>query len=127
LVGEGSVEDFGEHKNAVTATNDTDAFAPIGSPVFRNPDGTPKTNATARVYDITSPSERTGYLFAKQNLGTVYAAALEKQRQIFFNPEALAKLPQTASLSQPHSYPTNTHTSSLTKLSKVSLVQKLKS
>ena len=27
-----------------------------GSPVFRNPDNTPKTNITARVYDITSPS-----------------------------------------------------------------------
>lgn len=139
LVGEGMVEDFGVHKNAlgekghrqfdvvdqfgvVSATTDTlehaqmnaDAFnsdpnaagtegrvwsvrtgePPVkGSPVFRKPDGTPKSSITARVYDITSPSERTNYLFAKQNLGTVYAAALEKQRQIFFNPEAVAKLP----------------------------------
>lgn len=42
-----------------------------------------------------SPEVRVGEITdeTKQNLGTVYAAALEKQRQIFFNPEALAKLP----------------------------------
>lgn len=42
-----------------------------------------------------SPEVRVGEITneTKQNLGTIYAAALEKQRQIFFNPEALAKLP----------------------------------
>jgi hypothetical protein len=75
LVGEGSVEDFGVHKNAEQKPNlagvpisewDNPANqAKVGSPVFRNPDGTPKTNVTARVYDIKNPSPRIKTMFSK--------------------------------------------------------------
>lgn len=58
-----------------------------GSPVFRNADGTPKTNATARVYDISNPSERVGTLFA-QNAGKVYGAASYEAKKIFINSKA---------------------------------------
>ena len=46
FLAQGQIEDFGVHKNS----------GETGSPVFRNPDNTPKTNITARVYDITAPS-----------------------------------------------------------------------
>lgn len=107
LVGEGKMEDFGVHKNqqgfAVTPnqiladpTLGVRATETInkGSPVFRNPDGTPKSNVTARVYDITSPSERVNTLFARKPVpgGQVYAAAIEAKRQIFLNPKALEGL-----------------------------------
>lgn len=123
LVGEGVVEDFGVHKNASAiqdentneyintlrnnlddgeitqlehdqALNEYRQEKLVGSPVFRNPDGTPKTNVTARVYDITNPSERVNTLFARKPIpgGQVYAAAVESRRQIFLNPKALAGL-----------------------------------
>jgi len=122
LVGEGSVEDFGVHKNAQKLNEGTDeagrartqelynqgrisraeyedaiarnGVAVTGSPVFRNSDGTPKSNITARVYDVTSPSERVNTLFARKPVpgGQVYAAAIEAKRQIFLNPKALEGL-----------------------------------
>ncbi len=49
--------------------------------------GTPKTNATARVYDITSPSPRASTLFA-QNQGKIYGAASYQARKIFMNSKA---------------------------------------
>lgn len=58
-----------------------------GSPVFRNPDGTPKTNVTARVYDISNPSPRADTLFA-QNQGKIYGAASYKLGQILINSKA---------------------------------------
>ena len=59
---------------------------PDGSPVFRNPDGTPKTNATARVFDISNPSDRLNTLFAKG--GTIYGAAFKNIAQAFFSTKA---------------------------------------
>lgn len=59
---------------------------PQGSPVFRNPDGTPKTNVTARVYDISSPSERVNTLFARG--GTIYGAAFKNIAQAYFSTKA---------------------------------------
>lgn len=121
LVGEGKVEDFGVHKNAIQldpnrntreaentllarlSAGEIDNPAYIrgleeiknerikltGSPVFRTPSGTPKTNATARVYDITAPSERLSSLFARANVSQTYAAAATRTRDIFFSPSAL--------------------------------------
>lgn len=103
LVGEGEMRDFGVHKNATSISaeagltqlgfaQDSEAMQamrnmPRGSPVFRNPDGTPKTNVTARVYDISNPSPRADTLFA-QNQGRVYGAASYKAKQIFINSKA---------------------------------------
>jgi len=114
LVGEGKVEDFGVHKNAQkeetfdevrareAAGWSSEAGFPsltpetklVGSPVFRTPSGTPKTNATARVFDISNPSDRVNTLFARKPVpgGQVYAAAIEAKRQIFLNPKALEGL-----------------------------------
>lgn len=121
LVGEGRVEDFGVHKNSLsndpnsgvreeralnqaalaegrmtqeefnardTALNES---VTKGSPVFRNPDGTPKTNITARVFDISSPSDRVNTLFAKGQ-GTIFGAASQKAKQIFLNSPAFKSL-----------------------------------
>lgn len=63
----------------------------VGSSVFRNPDGTPKTNVTARVYDIFNPSPRADTLFA-QNQGRVYGAASYKAKQILINSKAFQGL-----------------------------------
>jgi hypothetical protein len=48
--------DFGEHQNVKTSLENpvTKALAAGGSPVFKNPDGSPKTNITGVVYDISS-------------------------------------------------------------------------
>lgn len=109
LVGEGTMEDFGVHKNAergafepnppsndpnILAGESWNPDAVKGSPVFRTPSGTPKTNATARVYDITNPSERVNTLFARKPIpgSTTYAAAVESTRQVFLNPKALEGL-----------------------------------
>lgn len=99
LVGEGKMEDFGVHKNqqdfAVTPeqiladpTLGVRATETVnkGSPVFRNADGTPKTNVTARVYDISSPSERVNTLFARG--GTIYGAAFKNIAQAYFSTKA---------------------------------------
>lgn len=105
LVGEGEMRDFGVHKNAPTDTrfvqNPADEVNAVpyetaetyvkGSPVFRNPDGTPKTNVTARVYDISNPSPRTDTLFA-QNQGRVYGAASYRAKQILINSKAFQGL-----------------------------------
>lgn len=45
--------DFGRHKESV-----------LGSPVFKDSDGKSKTNVTARLYDITNPSESVKRLFS---------------------------------------------------------------
>lgn len=52
----GEVVDMGVHKNAVEKTDmrvEDPSSLIKGSPVFRNPDGTPKTSATGKIYDIT--------------------------------------------------------------------------
>jgi len=52
----GEVVDMGPHKNAdPSQTEGGHPADPKGSPVFRNPDGTPKATATGMMYDI-SPS-----------------------------------------------------------------------
>jgi len=112
LVGEGQMEDFGVHKNALKADSiPSDAVNRMraegrsdqeiqdilgnlrlqGSPVFRNPDGTPKTNVTARVYDISNTSPRADTLFA-QDQGRVYGAASYKAKQILLNSKAFQGL-----------------------------------
>ncbi len=73
LVGDGQMEDFGKHKNTES-----------GSPVFRNPDGTPKSSITGLAFDISTPSERINTLFAR-SLPATYAAAATRTRDIFFN------------------------------------------
>lgn len=91
LTGEsGKLEDFGEHKNAVNATPGNEHL-PIGSPVFRTPSGTPKTNATALTFDISNPSSRVGTLFAKGQ-GTIFGAASQQAKQIFLNSPAFRAL-----------------------------------
>lgn len=70
LTGEsGSSVNFGVSKKATRA--DTDYWEPrigesklLGSPVFRDVDGKPKTDITARLYDITNPSESVKRLFS---------------------------------------------------------------
>jgi len=59
----------------------------IGSPVFRNPDGTPKSSVTGIVYNISNPSPRVSTLFA-QNQGKVYGAASYDKMQILINSKA---------------------------------------
>jgi len=113
LVGEGKVEDFGVHKNAAPEETRDETISAIrnnladgeitqaehdaalaeyrqsrikGSPVFRNSDGTPKTNATARVFDISNPSDRLNTLFAQG--GTIYGAAFKDIAQAFFSTKA---------------------------------------
>lgn len=63
----------------------------LGSPVFRNPDGTPKTSVTGRIYDISNLSPRADTLFA-QNQGQVYGAASYKAKQILINSKAFQGL-----------------------------------
>jgi len=125
LVGEGKVEDFGLHKNAIQGNarenpmetrtfptideaenflsqqpgelnhgsirrvdNGFEVNTPkIGSPVFRNPDGTPKSSVTGIVYNISNPSPRVSTLFA-QNQGKVYGAASYDKMQILINSKA---------------------------------------
>jgi hypothetical protein len=62
-----------------------------GSPVFRNPDGTPKTSVTGRIYDISTPSPRVDTLFA-QNQERVYGAASYAAKKIFINSKAFQGL-----------------------------------
>ncbi len=103
LVGEGQLEEFGVHKNAQKKETFDDfrqrealqgpdengqRMKTVGSPIFRDPSGSPKTLATARTYDISNPSTRVSSLFARNNQ-TTYAAALDKLRQIYLNPAAL--------------------------------------
>lgn len=59
--------DFGPHKMGdpdatgfSTGANEHEN----GSPVFKNPDGTPKTNITARVFDISNPRAEVKRLFS---------------------------------------------------------------
>ena len=59
--------DMGVHKNALQA-EPGNADVSYGSPVFRNPDGTPKTNATGRLYDI-SKVEREQPLISQEGRG----------------------------------------------------------
>jgi len=99
LTGEsGKVEDFGPHKNQLAPSGDETVFnddageqpqASLnkGSPVFRTPSGTPKTNATARVFDISNPSPRLDTLFAR-NQGQVYGVAAPKSSKLFINSKA---------------------------------------
>jgi len=68
LTGEkGKMVDMGVHKNALQA-EPGNADVSYGSPVFRNPDGTPKTNATGRLYDI-SKVEREQPLISQEGRG----------------------------------------------------------
>ena len=68
LTGEkGKMVDMGVHKNALQA-KPGNADVSYGSPVFRNPDGTPKTNATGRLYDI-SKVEREQPLISQEGRG----------------------------------------------------------
>ena len=64
---------------------------PKGSPVFRNPDGTPKSSVTGRIYDISQPSERVNTLFAREG-ERVYGAASYAARKIFINSKAFQGL-----------------------------------
>lgn len=83
----GTVEQLGETRwRGVRVEAQT-----VGSPVFRNPDGTPKTNVTARVYDISTPSPRVDTLFA-QNQERVYGAASYAAKKIFINSKAFQGL-----------------------------------
>lgn len=70
--------------------------------------GTPKSNVTARVYSILSPSERLSSLFARSNISQTYAAAATRTRDIFFSPTALkgrnAILQQASLLAHEHSH-----------------------
>lgn len=100
--GEGEMWEGGVHKNAprgafeqnppsndpnILAGESWNADKVVGSPVFRNPDGTPKSSVTGRIYDISNPSERVNTLFA-QNAGKVFGAASYNQKKIFINSEA---------------------------------------
>lgn len=62
-----------------------------GSPIFRTPSGTPKTNVTAQVYDISNPSPRVDTLFA-QNQEKIYGAASYAAKKIFINSKAFQGL-----------------------------------
>lgn len=73
------------------AARDELAKGQLGSPVFRNPDGTPKANVTARVFDISTPSPRVETLFA-QNQERVYGAASYAAKKIFINSKAFQGL-----------------------------------
>lgn len=76
----GIVMDFGPHKNALTkepidrtiATHEGDdsnyRTIPRKNLIFQNPDGTPKTSVTARVYDISKAAEAPFTLFGKRNM-----------------------------------------------------------
>lgn len=98
---EGEKVDMGVHKNAQVketfddfrqreALNGPDengqGMKTVGSPVFRNADGTPKTSVTGTIYDISSPSDRVNTLFAKG--GTIYGAAFKNIAQAFFSTKA---------------------------------------
>jgi len=103
----GTAMDFGPHKNAQkeetfdevrareAAGWSSEAGFPsltpetklVGSPVFRNPDGTPKSSVTGIVYNISNPSPRVSTLFA-QNQGKVYGAASYDKMQILINSKA---------------------------------------
>jgi hypothetical protein len=92
--GEGEMWNGGVHKNAYEQRAGDEyhnefmrTLPPKGSPVFRNPDGTPKSSVTGRIYDISNPSERVGTLFA-QNAGKVYGAASFAAKKIFINSKA---------------------------------------
>lgn len=127
LTGEsGKLEDFGAHKNATvpftgearrfsteaeaTAYAEGGVVGPSddggwfgtkgqerGSPVFRTPSGTPKTNVTALTFDISNPSSRVGTLFAKGQ-GTIFGAASQQAKQIFLNSPAFRALDPLAQL-----------------------------
>jgi hypothetical protein len=63
---------FGEHKNAIEHERDWRpeygpglSDRPRSDLIFRNPDGTPKTDVSARVYDISKIPERPPKLFGK--------------------------------------------------------------
>ena len=80
---------------------------PKGSPIFRNPDGTPKSSITGLAFDISTPSERINTLFAR-SLPATYAAAATRTRDIFFSPTALkgsnSILQQASLLAHEHSH-----------------------
>lgn len=63
----GQMVDFGMNKNAEAPehTEDERSNGPDGSPIFKNPDGTPKTNVTARVFDISNPRPEAAQLLPR--------------------------------------------------------------
>jgi len=69
----------------------------LGSPVFRNPDGTPKSSVTGRVYDISNPSDRVNTLFAQG--GTIYGAAFKNLAQAYFSTKAFQGTGKTKAMS----------------------------
>lgn len=56
----GQPVDFGRNQNA----DNYDIQDNIGSPIFKNSDGTPKTNVTTRVFDISNPRPEVRRLFS---------------------------------------------------------------
>jgi hypothetical protein len=81
---EGHPVDFGEHKNATDFTQDEEGETttiPVQS-YFRNLDGSPKTNITARLFSLDKVSrvfgERLGFSFFSKDQVSSFLATLEK-------------------------------------------------
>ena len=76
----------GVHKQADTATNDADAFLPIGSPVFRDPSGNPESRIVGQLFDVSKVTARraTGesFSFGGKNYMLVGDKAILTQEQL---------------------------------------------
>lgn len=64
----------GEFRLEYTQFDTSKENKPLGSPVFRNPDGAPKATATGKMYDLTN---KNNISFLPESLDDAYLAAVE--------------------------------------------------
>lgn len=81
----GTRVDFGQHERALQTNRGevVSQYTMLGSPVFENPDGTPKTNITARLYDLSNLSPEVKKLFSLYDADaqTSFESSLRRQQE----------------------------------------------
>lgn len=83
--GKGKKADFGMNKNALLPSDRFEGTIDknAGSPVFKNPNGSPKINITARSWDIRNPSPAVRKLFSLYDLAsqTQFEGQLRREQE----------------------------------------------